>query len=1264
MELVIRSGDAEYEVSCDLAGRDGMLGDLVDGWGLGDAVAIAIDGRSVGRTVPLAEAGLGEASLIELGASIGTGGGGPVRIAAGVFNRPPRLVTGGAIRPLHVPQAPQAPHSAARFGWAALVVPIVLGLTMAMLIHPRMAMFALFSPAMLLANWFEDRRRATQERRETGRAYSAALERFEAEVGSVYRGDVAAAFAAATLPQELLQRVAGADSRLWERRAEHADFMELPIGTGCLPWQPHLQGRLDARSGAVLRRFSELHDVPLQIQLGAGATAGIAGGRHEVRGLARQVVMQAAAHHGPADLAITVLAENRSDWDWVKWLPHVRIDGGAGRRLAATDEELVAVAASLPGGDESEPATPHHLVVVDLPDLVGGARPAIRTALRNGAKRSVAGLALAARTSDLPSLSTTIVAVDRQVCRVRLPDGREAGVSPWSLDAAQARTAARALARLEDPEARSGGAGLPSVAYLPALLGLERDLEGSIRARWEQPSARPATPIGFSNEGPLIVDLITDGPHALLGGTTGAGKSELLRTLVAGLAVECSPAALNFVLIDYKGGSAFDACAALPHSVGVVTDLDEHLASRALLCLDAELRHREDRLRRAAVSDIAELVDPDDALPRLLVVIDEFAALAKELPDFIDALVGIAQRGRSLGVHLLLATQRPSGVISESIRANTNLRIALRMQDSVDSIDVIGSAAAAQIGRKQPGRGMVRLGPQDTAAFQTAIVTDRSLAADTGRVPTVPFEFAYEQLQPFVPAGSGDGPTDLERIVAAAIRVADVMDLPAPRLPWPEALPAHLVPADVPHPGGTGTVFALGDEPHRQRRVGVVWSPSVGNLLLYGLPGSGTTTALASLITGLAQDNDPGRLHMYVLDFDDQWLAPLRRLPHVGAVVGVQERERQLRLLRRLSEELQRRRDATACDPDSGSSLPIVVAGLDNFGGFADAYGEPGDMMARNLMARIVADGPGVGMYTIITAKHPGDIPTRIASLVGSKIAFRLADRYEYSGLGIPAVEPPLDPGRAFESGSGREIQIVLPHQDGLQAAVAANQWGEPHAAPWQIDVLPQEVSVADLGVVGSIAEDEWFLPLGIGDTSLLPSGWVLRDGEHALVTGPARSGKSTALATIAAVAKATRPDLIVSALTPRRSPLGGVAAVDRTITLDSLAELDDSVAHLVLVDDAELVAASAQLSRLANGRRRGLRIVAAGSADAIRGLYGHWTQDLRRSRIGCALRPNLATDGDLWQTQLPRRGPEHFPAGRGYLLSDGRAELVQLGRP
>ena len=198
--------------------------------------------------------------------------------------------------------------------------------------------------------------------------------------------------------------------------------------------------------------------------------------------------------------------------------------------------------------------------------------------------------------------------------------------------------------------------------------------------------------IGEGADGPFSVDLRRDGPHGLVAGTTGSGKSELLQTIIASLAVNNRPDEMNFVLVDYKGGAAFKDCNLLPHTVGMVTDLDGHLTTRALESLGAELRRREHQLAGAGAKDIEDYLAataPEDApLPRLLIVIDEFAALVAELPDFVTGLVDIARRGRSLGVHLILATQRPAGVVSAEIKSNTNLRIALRVTDAGDSADV------------------------------------------------------------------------------------------------------------------------------------------------------------------------------------------------------------------------------------------------------------------------------------------------------------------------------------------------------------------------------------------------------------------------------------------------------------------------------------------------------------------------------------------------------------------------------------------------
>ena len=234
------------------------------------------------------------------------------------------------------------------------------------------------------------------------------------------------------------------------------------------------------------------------------------------------------------------------------------------------------------------------------------------------------------------------------------------------------------------------------------------------------------------------IDLSRDGPHALIAGTTGAGKSELLQTLIASLACANRPDAMTFVLVDYKGGSAFKDCVRLPHVTGMVTDLDAHLTQRALASLSAELTRRERILAAAGVKDIEEYTERAGReprrppLPRLVIVIDEFASLARDLPDFVTGLVGIAQRGRSLGIHLILATQRPSGVVSADIRANTNLRIALRMTDAAESADVIDAPDAAHIARAVPGRGYVRLGHASLVPFQAGRIGGRRPGADPG----------------------------------------------------------------------------------------------------------------------------------------------------------------------------------------------------------------------------------------------------------------------------------------------------------------------------------------------------------------------------------------------------------------------------------------------------------------------------------------------------------------------------------------------------
>lgn len=508
-----------------------------------------------------------------------------------------------------------------------------------------------------------------------------------------------------------------------------------------------------------------------------------------------------------------------------------------------------------------------------------------------------------------------------------------------------------------------------------------------------------------------------DGPHGLVGGTTGSGKSALLRSLIAGLATRVGPEHLVFVLVDYKGGSAFDACARLPHVVGVVTDLDEHLGARALTSLEAELAHREHVLRRAGAEDLrAYLRDGagEGPLPRLVVVIDDFATLAKELPDFLGALVDIAQRGRTLGVHLILATQRPAGVVSANIKANTNLRIALRVQDVGDSTDIIDRKDAATISRSTPGRAYVRRSPTDVVLVQTALSTATASERRATGVRLAPFRFgpvpsAREQV---VHAG----PTDLVRLVDAARAAFEGSGAGPPRKPWLEMLPPRIELAEIveQEDGPALVPFALADDPARQRRVPVSWNPAEGHLGLFGMVGSGTTTAMLAVVRSLAERLSPAACHLYAVDFGGGQLSPMSTLPHVGSFIAAGEHEAQFRLIRRLRRELDRRR---ALGRAERASEPLIVVFVDGVGAFlAEHEGIEGTDMT-DTFRRVFSEGPAVGIVFVVAGDRPATLPVRLASLVSQKVLFRLADEGDFSAIGVRAKDlPRFVPGRAVHA--------------------------------------------------------------------------------------------------------------------------------------------------------------------------------------------------------------------------------------------------------
>ena len=598
----------------------------------------------------------------------------------------------------------------------------------------------------------------------------------------------------------------------------------------------------------------------------------------------------------------------------------------------------------------------------------------------------------------------------------------------------------------------------------------------------------------------------------------------------------------------------------------MVTDLDEHLGERALRSLEAELRYRERVLREHRASDIIEhdrLVAEDRAaaLPRLLVIIDEFATLAAELPDFVPSLVGIAQRGRSLGVHMILATQRPAGAVNENIRANTNLRICLRVQTPQDSSDVIDSPAAAKIPRSQPGRAQIRLGPSELVPVQTALVTGASAAGPAHAVTLASFAPGAAEGDAAGPlpgsagnsvdeAGAGmseAGMSDLQRLVAAAGAAAQG-STPA-RRPWLEPLADDVGLQDLlalgparPLAGELATTivpFAIADDPEAQAQYPVGWNLSAGNLLLYGIGGSGTTTALTTIALSLAQISQPGRVHLYVMDFGAGELAALAGLPGVGAVIGAAEHERQSRLLKRLRGELAVRR---GLDPAGRASAPRIVLMLDGYAGFASEHADLAGDALREALARVWADGPELGIHVVIAADRLGAVPTALAALSQQRLALQLPDLADYAQFGLSRrAIPRFSPGRAVIGGSGQVVQIA--RADVAHAVtIAASEVAGPEVSggPPPVEVLPESVPVGRLLSDGRASREPLFIPLGIGDETLEPVGFELYESDHAIIGGPPRAGRSTALLVVAEVISRMYPG--IGARRDRRAPRLGPA--------------------------------------------------------------------------------------------------------------------------
>jgi S-DNA-T family DNA segregation ATPase FtsK/SpoIIIE len=1292
-------------------------------------VSLALDGETLGGPAAWPYGGvlaLGDSLLAlhlpeEADASLVPSGDGGL-----AYNRPPRLLPPRRPRRLVVPSEPVRGDG------------------------PRLG------PLTMGAGAWSDKRTGRKRHRAAMREYEEARRRHAAELERLRALDEVERREAFPDPATLLLVATGPRRRLWERRADDHDVLQLRVGTADLPAAIELARD---RGGPPPTEEEEggppaARHVPVPLDLEALGVVGVAGDRAAARGLARWLVAQAAILHSPRDLQVVVLAPGLAtteDWEWVRWLPHARPrDGQDCVALLGTDAETVSRRVSELVDEVSSRRAERSSFQADPPPLterprvlvvLDGARalrrmPGMAQILGGGPRVGVHAICVDDDQRLLPEECRTVATwLWDEPARLRLRGGGPdpiGAVLGDQVSTAWCERVARALAPIRDL-GRDAAGMLPDSARLLDLLGMPDPGPELIERAWARGGRTTEVPFGYAADGPFELDLRRDGPHALVAGTTGAGKSELLQTLIAALAVANRPDAMTFVLIDYKGGSAFKDCARLPHTVGMVSDLDGHLTQRALASLSAELKRREELLLHAGAKDIEDYwvqrrrqpgLEP---LPRLVLIIDEFASLVAELPEFVTGLVGIAQRGRSLGVHLVLATQRPAGVVSADIRANTNLRIALRVTDASESSDVIDAPDAAGIAKSTPGRCYVRSGASSLTGVQAARVGGHRPSASAAAAPVVARIGWADLGRPAPrPAAGGiddDASTDLSVLVGAIRQAARRLGLASQRSPWLPPIGEVVAVRDLPpveaRGGGPAAGHGAGRVPAGEvdpLRIGLVDVPAEqrrralaldlvngGHVLVAGSPRTGRSTVLRTVAGAVAAGSSPADVHLYGVDCGANALLPLVGLPHCGAIVGRDQPERVDRLLGRLLAEVSRRQQLLAEQGASslaeqraaapqGARLPWMVLLLDRWEGFTAAFESYDLGRLVETMLRLLREGPAVGLRAVVSSDASGFVG-QVSTVFEERLLLRFADPDDWGRAGIPSRDVPrtMPPGRALlPTAAGLlEAQVALldPDPSGPAQVAALQAIGraaaERHRAvprslrPLRVDALPPRVTAAEaLRLDPDLVPPSplWAL-IGAGGDALGPVGVdLLQTSPGFVIAGPPRSGRSTVLETMTRWLAARGVPLAL--VTPRRSPLRALATLEGVLgvlgtgsedveLLDKL--LDGLDRHVVLVDDAELLPDTSMGDRL-EGLARSARdadhaVVAAGTTDDLGSQYRGFVVDLRRSRSGLLISPRSPGDGDLLGARLPRNMAAG-PPGRGLLVLNGTVTLVQAALP
>lgn len=1080
------------------------------------------------------------------------------------YHRSPRLIKRPPTAKITVDNPP-APVTKNNQGLLRSVVPalVMVGVSIVMALMRANGMFMMFSVATTgvtvifsIVDYFRNRKDYKKKRRARKAKYLAYYDGMVKQIYGAQRAQRAALEYHYPDPTTVYQMAVKYSPRIYEKRPQDFDFLTYRLGSGTVaPSAPvelgnsgtlNLDDELTAKAYQLVQRSQHLTQMPITTDLVHGPV-GYVGPKKIVVEQLQWMLMQIATFHSYHDVRFIVVfnEEDYDQWAPLRWLRQLRIPelnmwGFVFNRqsrdqlmnfLHQVMKERQNEVNTTAEGESAPTFGPHYvLVVVDedlildhaIMEFVGG----------EPEKYGVSLVYVKDVLSQLPENITTVVDMrDRQTGELVMERG-ELKQQRFHLDhltPAMRDLIPRKLGGLEHQETLHSS--VPDQVTFLGLYGVTTTDELHIPQRWQEhsPYKSLAVPLGVSGpDEQVALDLHerAHGPHGLIAGTTGSGKSELIQSYILSLAVNFHPYDVAFLLIDYKGGGMANLFRDLPHLVGTITNLDKAQSMRALESINAELRHRQELFAKYDVNHINQYQKlfkdgtATEPMPHLFMISDEFAELKAEQPEFMDELISTARIGRSLGVHLILATQKPAGVVNDQIWSNSNFKISLKVSDKADSQEVLHTPDAAMI--TQPGRAYLEVGNNELyELFQSAWSGADYRPEQAGQQTE---QFVIKRLdkmgKPHILSNDLSGldqqedvsaaPTQLEAVVAdvaATFKVTGDAPLKQPWLP-PLATTMHIgdiAPLDYhdewqENKQTLAAVLGMVDIPSQQAQEPIEMDLiEDGNVAVFSSAGNGKSTFLQTLTMQLARKYNPEDFNVYLLDFGTNGLQALRSLPHVVDLITTDEEEKIGKFIQRMNALIKERKrlfseaavaNVAMYEQKTGEKLPQIVIVVDNFEGFEGmGYAEA----LYNEFVALTRDGSSIGLHVVLSSGSTRGVRSRLLNNIKRRIPLKQNNEDELIEIiGKTRLSIGDTPGRGLfkDDDDVRLIQVAMPAAgktsleviNSVQAEAEAMDHAWDGARPKPIPMVPDELFEDDVKQYGNVEkfDQNGILPIGL----------------------------------------------------------------------------------------------------------------------------------------------------------------------------------------